>query len=78
MHHNFCDDNSVGGDLLMLGNKKTDAASPIYWKSGVILKVCTSPKAADTRVVMRLVDDWTSLARQVSQLLNIPVKTSVY
>ena len=71
-------DNSVGGDLLLLGNKKTDAASPIYWKSGVILKVCTSPKAADTRAVMRLVDDWTSLARQVSQLLNIPVKTSVY
>ena len=29
-------DNSVGGDLLMLENKKTDAASPIYWKSSVI------------------------------------------
>ena len=42
-HH---DDNSVGGEMIMLGNKKTDAASQIDWKSGVIRKVYTSPKAA--------------------------------
>ena len=41
-----CDDNSVGRELIMLENKKTDAASPIYWKSGVIRKVCTLPKDA--------------------------------
>ena len=62
------DDNSVGGELLMLGNKKTDAALPIFWKSGVIRMVCSSQKAAETRVLMRLVDDRTTLARQVSQL----------
>ena len=30
-HH---DDNLVGGEMIMLGNKKTEDVSPIYWKSG--------------------------------------------
>ena len=51
--------------------------SPIYWKSGVIRKVCTSPKAAETRALMKLVDNGTSLASQVTQLLNVKVKTRV-
>ena len=71
-------DNSVGGDLLMLGNKKTDAVLPIYWKYGVIRKACTSPNAAEIRAFMRPVDDGTSLARQVLQSLNIPIKTIVF
>ena len=50
----------------MLGNKKADAASPIYWKSGVIRKVYISPKAAETRALMKLIDDGTTLARQIS------------
>ena len=41
--YNFYD-NSVGGDFLMLGNKKTDAASPKYWKSGIIRNICTHQK----------------------------------
>ena len=44
----------------------------------MIRKVWTLPKAAETTALMRLVDDGTSLARQVSQLLNIPVKTRVF
>ena len=27
-------DNSVGGEIIMLGNKKTEDVSPIYWKLG--------------------------------------------
>ena len=65
---------TVGREMIMLGNKKTENASPIYWKSGVIRKVCKSPKVAETRSLMRLVDDGTSLARQVSQLLNVKSK----
>ena len=57
------DDNLVGWDIIMLGNKKTEAESPIYWKSEVIRKVCTLPKAAKTRLLMRLVDDGTSMVR---------------
>ena len=53
----YCDDNSVWEELLMLGKKRTDAALPIYRKSGVIRKVCMSPKAAETRALMKLVDE---------------------
>ena len=57
---------TVGREMIMLGNKKTENASPIYWKSGVIRKVCMSPKVAQTRTLMRLIDDGTSLARHIS------------
>ena len=30
------DDNSVGGEMILLSSKQTTAASPLYWKSGVI------------------------------------------
>ena len=42
------DENAVSGEMILLGNKKNMAASPIYWKAGVIRKVCLSPKAAET------------------------------
>ena len=44
----------------------------------MIRKVCTLPKVAETRALMRLMDDGTSLAGQVSQLLNFSVKTKVF
>ena len=34
------DENAVSGEMTLLGNKKTVAASPMDWKSGVIRKVC--------------------------------------
>ena len=74
-HH---EDNSVSGEMILLGSKKTEAASPIYWKSGVIRKVCTSPKAAETRSLMKLVDDSMNLARQLSKLMNIKVRTKIF
>ena len=51
------EENAVAGEIILLGNRKTMAASPMYWKSGVIRKVCLSPKAAETRSLVRLVDD---------------------
>ena len=42
---------SVAGKMIMLGNKQTGRAAPLYWRSGVIRKVCVSPKAAETRVL---------------------------
>ena len=56
----------------------TMAASPIYWKSGVIRKVCLSPKAAETRSLTRVVDDTLCLARQLSQLLNTDIETRLF
>merc|ERR1711867_111586 len=53
-HH---DDRSVAGEMIMLGNKRTGRAAPIYWRSGVIRKVCISPKAAEARSLLRLMND---------------------
>ena len=41
----------------MLGNLRTGRAVPMYWRSGVIRKVCVSPKAAETRALLRLMGD---------------------
>ena len=72
------DDRSVAGEIIMLGNEKNMDVSPIYWKSGVIKKVCMSPKAAETRALMKIVDDATNQARQVSQLLSLDVRTRIF
>ena len=60
------DDKSVAGELIMLGNQKTGKAAPLHWRSGVIRKVCVSPKAAETRSLLRLMDDGVHMAKQLS------------
>ena len=71
---------SIGGRLVMLGNKYNDKASPLFWKSKQIQHVCHSAKEAETRNIMKLVDTSVYLGEQVAALLfgesirNIPVK----
>ena len=43
-----------------------------------IKSVCMSPKAAETRALMKLVDDATNQARQVSHLMSLEVKTRIF
>ena len=71
-------ENAVSGEIILLGNKKTLAADPLYWKSGVIRKVCLSAKAAETRSVMKVVDDTLCLARQISLMMNTRIETRVF
>merc|ERR1712105_328857 len=71
-------DNAVSGIIIMIGNRKTKAVSPISWKSGVIRKVCLSPKAAETRSMVKIVDDSICLARQISALLNVDLKVKEF
>ena len=71
-------DNAVSGEIIMIRNIKTKAVSPIYWKSGVIRKVCLSPKAAETRSMIRIVDDSVCLAKQISLLLNTNLKVKEF
>ena len=47
MHHIIIDDRSVAGEMIMLENKRTGRAAPMYWRSGVIRKVCVSPKTVE-------------------------------
>ena len=37
-----------------------------------------SPKAAETRALLRLMDDGVHMAKQLSQLLNVNMKTRLY
>ena len=72
------DDKYVDGDMVMLGNKNKTDSPPLYSKPGVIRKVCLLPKAAETRALMRMVDDRMDMTRQVLQLLNMDVKTRIF
>ena len=71
-------DHSVAGEMLLLGSKTTKMATPMYWKSGVIRKVCLSPKAAETRGVVKIVDDGINMANQLSILLKKKVSLRVF
>ena len=74
------DDKAVGGVLLFLTDSKMTRASPIFWKSKQIERVCHSSKDAETLNVSRMVDDATFAARQLELLLfgdykrRVPVK----
>ena len=47
----------VAGEMIMMGKKENRNFSTIYWKSGVIRKVCISLKAIETQGVLNVVDD---------------------
>ena len=54
------------------------AAAPIYWKAGVIRKVYLSLKVAETRSLMKVVDNTLCLTRQISLLLNTEIKARLF
>ena len=63
------DDKAVGGVILLLANSSFTKASPIYWKSKQIDRVCHSSKDAETLNLMRMVDDAVLTLRQLELLL---------
>ena len=63
------DDKAVGGVVLFLANSTFTRASPIYWKSKQIERVCHSSKDAETLNLVRMVDDAVLAARQLEMLL---------
>ena len=74
------DDKSVGGCFIMIANKKTKKAVPVYWKSKQISRTVHSSKDAETLNLAKLVDDSVFVARQLEILLfgvykgTIPVR----
>ena len=60
---------SIGGQLILIGNKYNDRAVPVLWKSKLIRKVCKSPKDAETVNLGILVDMARHTANQVGQIL---------
>ena len=72
------EDKSIAGEIIMLGNEKTTKAVPLFWRSGVIRNVCMSPKAAETRAMVKLADDATYIRRQLEILLGSKVRARLY
>ena len=74
------DEKSIGGVIILLGNKINNCVNPIFWKSKTIQKVCHSAKAAETRSMIKLLDDSQFFCTQLEQLLygdykkRIPIK----
>ena len=63
------DDKAVGGVILLLADKNFERASPKYWKTKQIERVCHSSKDAETLVLNRMVEDTLYAARQIEVLL---------
>ena len=63
------DDKAIGGVILLLANSSFTKASPIYWKSKQIERVCHSSKDAEMLNLIRMVDDAVLMARQLEILL---------
>ena len=61
-----------------MGSRTTKIAFPMYWKSGVIRKICTSPKTAETLGVVKMVDDGVNMTKQLSVLMNEKVRLKIF
>ena len=74
------DDKPVGGNFILISNKKTNKVVPVFWKSNQIARAVHSSKDAETLNLAKLVDDTVYLSRQLELLLlgkyekKIPVK----
>ena len=69
---------TTAGAMILIGNVKNKRAAPVYWKSGIVNRVCTSPKASETRGVMLVVDDAKNVADQLKDSLNAEMKVKVF
>ena len=69
---------TIAGAMIMIGNVKNKRTALVYWKSLEVNRVCTSPKALETRGVMLVVDDANNVADQLKDLLNAEIKVKVF
>ena len=69
---------TIAGAIIMIGNVKIKRTAPENVKSGVVNRVCMSPKASETTGVMLVVDDAKNVADQLKDLLNTGIKVKVF
>lgn len=69
---------SVAGEIKMLASKNKKIVAAIYWNRQNIRIVCTSPKAAETRGVMNLLDYGINMVNQISIFLKFKVTIGVF
>ena len=63
------DDKAIGGIFLSLANSSMTHASPIFWKTKQMQRVCHSSKDAETLNLLKMVDDSVLAARQLELLI---------
>merc|ERR1712240_404550 len=71
-------ENPTIATMIMIGNVKHKRNAPVYWKIGVVNRVCTTPKASETRGVMLVVDDANNVMDQLKDLLNAEIKVKIF
>ena len=47
---------SIGGNIVLLKNKRSNKVLPLFWKSKNIQNVCHSSKEVETRNIVKLMD----------------------
>ena len=57
------DDKAIGGVMLFLANSSMTRATPIYWNSKTISRVCYSSKDAETMNIATMMEDAVFTAR---------------
>ena len=62
------DKKAIGGEFVFLGNKNSNKAVPLYWKTKSIRQVCHSAKDSETRLWVKLVDTTRFMTVQLEQL----------
>ncbi len=63
------DEKAIGGNIVMLRDRKSERVVPLFWKSKSIQKVCHSSKEAETKNLVKLVDESMYQASIVEQVL---------
>ena len=63
------DEKVIGGNIVMLRDRKSERVVPLFWKSKSIQKVCHSSKEAETKNLVKLVDESMYQASIVEQVL---------
>ena len=65
---------------MLLGNKNSSTAVPLYWKAKTIRQVCHSAKDSETRIMVKLVDTARFMTDQIEEIVfgkrtkTIPIK----
>ena len=72
MHQGY---HSVAEKMILLGSKTTKMATPMYGKSGGIRNECLSPKAVETRGVVKIVDDMIKMSVLLKDKVSLGVFT---
>ena len=63
------DEKAIGGNVVLLRNMKDTRVLPVYWKSKMIRQVCHSAKEAETKNMLKLMDEALYQGSVIEQVL---------